>query len=82
MPRCLLCADGGKVSAATKQATVRGGMMEAEARGILNVKPKAPDAEVQEVRMHTGSGSWASNSCTATLHRWQPLQPPHATLSS
>jgi hypothetical protein len=51
VPR-LLCADGGKVSAATKQATVRGGMMEAEARNILNVKPKAPEAEVQEVRMH------------------------------
>ena len=46
----LLCADGGKVSAATKQTMVRGGMMEAEARNILNVKPKAAEAEIQEVR--------------------------------
>ena len=43
------------MSAATKQAVVRGGMMETEARSILNVKPKAPEAEVQEVR--TGLGS-------------------------
>ena len=29
-------------------------MMEAEARNILNVKPKAAEAEIQEVRMHAG----------------------------
>ena len=39
---------------------VRGGMMEAEARNILNVKPKAAEADIQEVRMHAWlSGSWA-----------------------
>lgn len=48
------------MSAATKQTMVRGGMMEAEARNILNVKPKAAEAEIQEVRMHAGlSGFWA-----------------------
>ena len=42
------------MSAATKQTMVRGGMMEAEARNILNVKPKAAESEIQEVRMHAG----------------------------
>ena len=29
---------------------MRGGVLESEARSILNVKPKASDAEVKEVR--------------------------------
>ena len=31
----------------------RSGMAEGEARMILNVKPKAPESEVLEVRAHT-----------------------------
>ena len=45
---------------------MRGGILETEARSILNVKPKATDAEVQEVRQST------CVRCTAP-HVWRGL---------
>ena len=49
----ILCADGGAAAAgatATKAARKFGGMAEGEARTILNVEPKATEAEILEVR--------------------------------
>lgn len=43
-------ADGGQAAAgAAKNAAKRGGIAEAEARMILNVKPKASETEINEV---------------------------------
>ena len=53
-----VCADGGQAAASTagkagREAVRRSGMQEAEARMVLNVKPKATDAEILEVRPST-----------------------------
>ena len=42
-------ADGGKAATTAAKATTRGGIAEAEARQILNVKPKASDADIAAV---------------------------------
>ena len=51
---------------------MRGGILESEARSILNVKPKASDAEVKEVR------TFGLASPTRRAPRAAPTRSSHA----